>query len=68
MIAKLKQTALGKLLYRLSRSTAGRPLAGLAALLQHEAIQLAHLKPAHRRHNQTQCDILAQFEAESGNM
>jgi len=66
MIAKLKQTALGKGLYRLSRSPFGRPLAGIALLLQHDAIQPAHLKPVHRHHNQKQIDILSRFEEQSG--
>ncbi len=66
MIALLKKTVLGKRLYRLSRSPLGRPLAVLATLMQHERFQLSHLKPAHRRHNQEQLDILAKFDARSG--
>jgi hypothetical protein len=64
MIAKLKQTALGKSLYRLSRSRFGTPLAWLAGLLQHEILQPAHLHPGNRAHNQKQMDILARFEAQ----
>ncbi|TNJ40939.1 hypothetical protein [Phaeobacter sp. B1627] len=63
MIAKLKQTAFGKTLYRLSRSSFGGPLRWSAAALQNEAIQPAHLAPANRRHNRTQAAILARFEA-----
>ncbi|NIZ13201.1 hypothetical protein [Phaeobacter sp. HF9A] len=66
MIAILKKTTFGKMLYRLSRTALGRPLVWFAALLQHEAIQPAHLIPAHRRHNQQQLDILSRFEARTG--
>ena len=64
MIAKLKKTALGKAIYRLSRARLGAPLQMLSRAVQHEALQLEHLKSAHRSHNQKQIDILAHFEAQ----
>lgn len=62
MIGRLKKTILGKVLYHFSRSSLGMPLRHLAALLQHEAIQLAHLAPSNRRHNQEQIQILIEFD------
>lgn len=62
MIGWLKKTILGKVLYRFSRSSLGTPLRHLASLLQHEAIQLAHLVPSNRQHNQEQIRILTEFD------
>lgn len=62
MIGWLKKTILGKVLYRLSHSSLGMPLRHLAALLQHEAIQPAHLVPSNRRNNQEQIRILTEFD------
>jgi len=65
MIAKLKKTALGELVYRLSRSALGWPLRRLSIWLQSEAFQLEHLSSVNRKHNQTQIAILEQFETET---
>ena len=62
MIAKLKKTALGKILYRLSRSSFGAPLRRLSRLLQSEQMNLSHLRPAHRAHNRAQVLTLSRFE------
>ena len=62
MIAKLKTTAFGKAIYRLTRSRLGAPLQVLSKAAQHEALQLEHLQSAHRSHNQKQIDILSRFE------
>lgn len=67
MIGWLKKTVLGKVLYRFSRSSLGAPLRHLAAFLQHEAIQLAHLVPSNRRHNQEQIRILTEFDIRAKN-
>lgn len=64
MIAKVKKTALGRAIYKLSRSRLGTPLQILSRTVQHKALKLEHLQSAHRSHNQKQLDILARFEAQ----
>lgn len=65
MIRKLKQTRVGKILYRVSRTSIGGPLRALSRLVQHGTSQLAHLSRSHHQHNQKQIDILARFEIET---
>ncbi len=62
MIAKLKKTALGQLLYRVSRTQVGTPLRYMADMLKNNQNQRAHSLPQHKKHNQRQMDILAAFE------
>lgn len=62
MIAKLKNTALGKMLYRLSRSSFGAPLHQISRLLQSGQGHLSHLHPAHLAHNRAQIQTLSRFE------
>lgn len=66
MLRKLKQTHFGKVLYRLSRTSLGVPLRWAAVLLQHEALDPAHLSARNRAHNRRQTEILSRFEAENG--
>lgn len=66
MLRKLKQTHFGKALYRLSRTSLGAPLRGLARLLQHDALDPAHLYMRNRAHNRRQREILSRFEADNG--
>lgn len=66
MLRKLKQTTFGKALYRLSHNPLGAPLRGVARLLQHEALDPAHLYMRNRAHNRRQKEILSRFEAENG--
>lgn len=63
MIAKLKNTALGRILYRLSRSSFGAPLRHISRLLQSGQGHLSHLRPAHLAHNRAQIQTLSRFEA-----
>jgi len=62
MIAKLKNTALGKMLYRLSRSSFGAPLHHISRLLHSGLGHLSHLHPANRAHNRAQTQTLSRFE------
>ncbi|MFP3385588.1 hypothetical protein [Tritonibacter sp. SIMBA_163] len=64
MIAKLKQSAFGKILYRLSRSIFGRPLRRLSTWLQSESTQMVHMSAKNRQHNREQVEILERFETE----
>lgn len=65
MLQRLKQSRLGKVLYRLSRSSFGSPLRLLARLVQHERLNPSHLAWRNRRHNRQQMQILARFEAKT---
>ncbi|MBN8189839.1 hypothetical protein JF540_24440 [Salipiger thiooxidans] len=63
MISRLKKTGLGQAIYKLSRSgPLGWPVLMLSRAAQAESMQVAHLKPRHRKHNATQREILAAFE------
>ncbi|MEL0439193.1 hypothetical protein [Phycobacter sp. K97] len=65
MLQRLKQSGLGKVLYRLSRSPFGGPLRFLAGLVQHERLDPSHFAARNRRHNRQQMQILARFEAKT---
>ncbi|MCG7630339.1 hypothetical protein MHM88_21260 [Epibacterium sp. MM17-32] len=62
MIAKLKQTEFGKILYRLLRNSPDVWARIFSAVFQNDVIRLAHLYPANRRHNKKQIETLARFE------
>ncbi len=60
---RLKQSQLGKSLYRMSNSTLGAPLKSVAVWAQTIASLPRHLAGANRRHNADQLRVLRQFEA-----
>lgn len=63
MLDWLKQTQFGKMLYAGTRLPLVGPVITTAVkLVQAEAIQPAHYKPAHRKHNAKQQAILQRFE------
>jgi len=63
MIARIKNSAFGKRLYRFSRVPYfGYPLRIMARAVQSEALQIAHLKTENRAHNAHQAAILTAFE------
>lgn len=62
MLKRLKQSVVGKTLYRFLPATVITALRYLAKALQHHAIDIRHFKAQNRTHNQNQIKMLQKFE------
>lgn len=68
MIQKLKNSRLGKSLYRLSRQPGGSSLRKAAQVMQSEKMNTTHMMPANKAHNKRQQDVLQAFEQQTGTL